>query len=42
MIYVPAEWEDRVREWLDRYQQVRKVLERLSEACVTRLKQRQE
>jgi hypothetical protein len=42
MIYVPAEWEARVREWLDRYQQVRDVLERLSEACVARLKQRQE
>jgi len=42
MIYVPPEWEARVREWLDRYQQVRDVLERLSESCVTRLKRRQE
>ena len=42
MFYVPAEWEARVREWLDRHQQVRKVLERLSEACVSRLKHRQE
>lgn len=42
MIYVPAQWEARAREWLDRYQQIRKVLERLCEACVTRLKRREE
>ena len=41
MIYVPPEWEARVREWLDRYHQIREVLERLSEACVRRLKDRQ-
>lgn len=42
MIYVPRQWEPRAREWLDRYQQVRKVLERLCEACVTRVKRREE
>ena len=42
MIYVPAEWEARAGEWLDRYQEVRKVLEQLCEACVTRLTRREE
>lgn len=42
MIYVPPEWEERVREWLARYQQIRDVLERLSEGCVVRLQRRQE
>ncbi|MGH7703765.1 MAG: DUF6788 family protein [Gemmatimonadales bacterium] len=41
MIYVPAEWEAQARAWLDRHQEVRKILERLCEACVTRLKRRE-
>jgi len=42
MIYVPVEWEGRTREWLARYQHVRKVLEQLCEACVMRLTCREE
>jgi len=42
MVYVPPEWRDRVREWVDRYAQVREVLERLSLACLKRLKSREE
>jgi hypothetical protein len=42
MIYVPAAWEDRVREWVDRYEQIRKALETLSLACLQRLRSREE
>jgi len=42
MVYVPAEWEAQARQWLEHYQEVRKVLERLCEACVTRLKRREQ
>lgn len=42
MIYVPPEWEPRVREWVDRYHQVRNVLEKLCQACVRRLQRREE
>ena len=42
LIYIPAEWEDRVREWTGRYAEVREMLERLSMACLDRLKRREE
>jgi hypothetical protein len=42
MLYVPQSWEDRVREWVDRFGQVRAVLEQLSLACIRRLKGRTE
>ena len=42
MLYVPQEWEDRVRQWVDRYGQVRDVLEQLSLACIRRLQARKE
>jgi hypothetical protein len=42
MIYVPPAWQDRVREWVDRYSQVRDVLEQLSLACLKRLQSREE
>jgi len=42
MLYVPQKWEDRVREWVDRYGQVRSVLEHLSLACIRRLQARKE
>lgn len=42
MIYVPAEWEDRVREWTNRYSEMREVLEQLSLKSLERLKNRQE
>lgn len=41
MIYVPAAWEDRVREWVDRYGQIREVLEQLSLACLKRVESRE-
>lgn len=41
MIYVPPAWEERVREWVDRYAQVREVLEQLSLACLKRLQSRE-
>lgn len=40
MLYVPREWEGRVREWVDRYGQVRAMLEQLSLACIRRLQAR--
>jgi hypothetical protein len=40
MVYVPRDWEDRVREWVDRYQEIRDVLEKLSLACIKRLQTR--
>jgi len=42
MIYVPAAWEARVREWVSRYGEIRDVLEQLSLACIRRLKSREE
>lgn len=42
MIYVPAAWEERVREWVDRYAHIRGLLERLCQACMKRLQGRKE
>lgn len=42
MIYVPAAWKDRVREWVDRHVEIREVLEKISRACLRRLKSRGE
>jgi uncharacterized protein DUF6788 len=42
MIYVPTDWEDRVRTWVQRYAQIRDVLEEVSAAFVKRLKSREE
>jgi hypothetical protein len=41
MIYVPPAWEERIRDWVDRYAQVREVLEKLSLACLKRLESRE-
>lgn len=41
-IYVPAEWEDRVRTWVAHYAEVREVLEELSRACLARVQSRGE
>ena len=40
MVYVPKDWEDRVREWVDRHREIRDVLEKLSLACIKRLQAR--
>jgi hypothetical protein len=42
MVYIPADWEERVREWVDRYAQVRDALGKLSQACLKRLESREE
>ena|SRR2546422_2880832 len=41
MIYIPPDWEEQVREWVERYSQVREVLEKLSLACIKRLEKRE-
>ncbi len=40
-VYIPPDWEAEVRDWVDRYQQVREVLEKLSAACLLRLEKRE-
>ena len=40
MVYIPAAWEARVREWNARYSQVRDLLERLSLAFLEQLEKR--
>lgn len=42
MIYVPAAWDARVREWVGRHGEVRKILDQLSAACIDRLQSRKE
>jgi len=41
MVYVAGEWEERVREWVDRYGQLRDALEQLSQAFLKRLESRE-
>ncbi len=41
-IYIPAEWEERVREWTTRYAELRELLEEISLASLERLQQRKE
>lgn len=41
MIYIPASWEARVRGWVERYSEVREVLEQLSLKCLERLEHRE-
>lgn len=40
-LHVPAEWEARIREWLDRDREVRRLLAEISDGYVARLKDRQ-
>ncbi len=42
MVYIPPAWEDRVRQWTERYVAVREVLEQLSLATLARLARREE
>ena len=42
MMYIPKEWEERVREWVGRYGAIRGALDQLSMACIRRLKSRDE
>jgi hypothetical protein len=41
MLYVPAEWETRVREWVARYSEVRQLLEQISLGFLERLEKRE-
>ena len=42
MIYIPVEWEDRVRQWADRYAELRDLLEQISLKSLERLQRRKE
>lgn len=42
MVYVPEDWEPRVREWVRRHDDARDLLEKLSLRCLQRLQRRQE
>lgn len=42
MIYVPPSWDVRVREWVERSDQIRDALEEISRAFVQRVLRRQE
>jgi len=41
-IYVPKEWEDRVRRWVKRYGEVRELLEKLSGIHEAKVRQRRD
>lgn len=41
MLYIPKNWEGRVREWVERYSQIREVLGQVSTAFVKRLTSRE-
>jgi len=40
MVYIPAEWEARVREWTARYSEVRGLLEEISLGFLKRIERR--
>lgn len=40
MVYIPGEWEARVREWVARYSEVRELLEQISLGFLERLEKR--
>jgi hypothetical protein len=42
MLYIPPAWEARVRQWTDRYADVRAVLAAISRESVQRLERREE
>lgn len=41
-IYIPPDWEARVREWVDRYGEIRDLVEQLSRSSLQRLRDRAE
>jgi len=41
MIYIPADWEDRVRKWVDRHSKAQERLEQISLMCLKRLQRRE-
>lgn len=42
MIYIPPEWEERVRQWTSRYSELREALEQISLKSLGRLEKRKE
>ena len=40
MVYIPVEWEARVREWVARYSEVRDLLEEISLGFLKRIEKR--
>lgn len=42
MIYVPADWEQRLRQWTGRYAEIRELLEELSNEALRRLESRED
>lgn len=40
MLYIPAEWEPQVREWVGRYSEVRELLEKISLGFLDRIQKR--
>ena len=41
MLYIPGEWEARVRDWVARYSEVRQLLEQISLGFLERLEKRE-
>ena len=41
-VYVPSDWQARVREWVGRYSEIRGLVEELSRASLQRLRDRKE
>jgi hypothetical protein len=41
MVYVPADWQPTVREWVARYGELRSVLEQLAACFLKRLQERE-
>jgi len=42
MIYIPAEWEERLRQWTGRYAEIRQLLDELSTEALRRLSERED
>jgi hypothetical protein len=42
LTYVPKDWEEKIREWVDRHHRVRELLEELSQMSWERLTHRKE
>lgn len=42
MLYIPQDWEGRVKEWVRRYKDIRQILEELSEMHWEKIRHRKE
>lgn len=42
MVYVPAHWEEQVRQWVERYSEVRTLLQEISALNLKRLQNRKD